>query len=93
LGTNDVANSAADVSLYPNPANDRINVTTKLESLAKIVSYTVTEGTGRIVSHVVHNNVKEETFSIDTKSLVSGTYYLMILADGKNTVRKFVVTR
>lgn len=85
--------SMYDVSIYPNPANDVLNITLKLDEQADEVRYSVFTMTGGVVKQDIRNNVKEDTYSVNTANLAAGTYYLNISVDGVPQVRKFTVIK
>ncbi len=87
------AKSQADVNLFPNPASDKITVSLNLESQSKTVTYSIIDGLGRFVSKEVHNNVQSETFDLNTKSLASGHYFLIINFNDKAIARNFVIAK
>jgi len=81
------------VTLAPNPAKESMQVALTLEQASKTVTYTIIDGLGRFVSKEVHNNVKEETFSLNTSKLASGHYFLVVTTDSKAISRNFVIAK
>ena len=57
------------------------------------VTYTIIDGLGRFVSKETHNNVKNETYVMQTNKLAPGMYYLVVNANGKGLSRKFTIVR
>ncbi len=90
---NPVSKPFANVSLYPNPAKDILNVSITLQQPAKKVSYEIIDGLARFVSKEVHNNVTSEVNPISTSNLAPGNYYLIITADDKIMSKKFTVIK
>ncbi len=86
-------NQFFNIELFPNPANEVLNVSVKLEEKASKVYYTVMDGMGRRISQEVHNNVREERYSVNTDNLAAGNYFLVINADDKTIMRKFSVVK
>jgi hypothetical protein len=82
-----------DVTLFPNPAKDVLNVSLKMESVSSKVWFSVADGMGRTIYHDMKQNMQQGDVQIPTASLASGSYYLIINADKGTTVRKFVVTK
>ena len=81
-----------NVSLYPNPASDFLNVSLTLDQMANSVTYKVIDGLGRAVGKQTHTNVQSEVYSINTAEMHAGTYFLLITADDKHvTAKKFAV--
>jgi len=82
-----------DVTLFPNPAKDVLNVKLKMESVSSKVWFSVADGMGRTVYHDMKQNMQQGDVQVPTANLASGTYYLIINADKGTTVRKFVVAK
>lgn len=82
-----------DVTMYPNPATDVLNVSLKMETASAKVWFSVADGMGRTVYHDMKQNMQQGTVQIPTGNLASGSYYLIINADKGTTVRKFVVAK
>lgn len=86
--------SADNISLFPNPASDYMNVAVNLDHTVPTISYKIIDMHARIISKEVHYNLQNDAFSINTSSLAAGNYYLIITADGMNSqARKFTVVR
>jgi hypothetical protein len=92
VGVNQVK-SFGDLTLYPNPATDHMDVSIGLDHMANSVTYKVIDGLGKTVSITKHENVTQETFSMNTAFMHAGTYYLLISADGTHTSKKFTVIK
>jgi hypothetical protein len=74
----------SDLSVYPNPVTDILNISTS----EHILSVTITDMTGRIV--ITENPLNRNTgFSIDTSSLDQGTYLVTVQGETVSTL-KFV---
>ena len=83
----------ANVSVFPNPAADYVNVSVDLKSTAKKVTYTVINSSAQVVSKVSHDNVQNDKYTFNTSSLPSGNYFMVINADDKVTFKKFTVVK
>ena len=83
----------ADVQLFPVPAKDQLNATVSFSKREPVVTYTIIDGLARFVSKEVHENVLNETYSLNTSKLPSGNYYLIINADGRVMSKKFVIVK
>lgn len=81
------------LSTFPNPATNQLNVAVDFEKTAKKVTYQVIDNLGRYISTDVHNNVKNENFSLNTSALPAGSYYLLVQADNKLMASPFVIVR
>jgi hypothetical protein len=90
---NPIAANNTKVTLFPNPAKDYVQVALSLENVSKKVTYTIIDGLGRFVSKEVHNNVKEENFTINTSKLPAGHYFFVVNTDDKAVSRNFVIAK
>ncbi len=90
---NTAANNTFDISMYPNPASEILNVSVNLENNTGKVYYSIVDGLGRSVKRAVRENVKNDTYSFNVSDLPSGTYYFAVNANDEVTVRKFTVVR
>lgn len=70
------------LSLYPNPATDFIQVQLELEELAAEVSYEITDNAGRLLYTVTQKSIQEGNTTFDVSQLAAGTYQ-MTVKDGK----------
>ncbi len=84
VGTNEISNT--DVSIYPNPTNDMLNII--LDTTNELVKYTVLTIDGKIV---VEGKTTENTIKIDLQNNSNGIYILKI--NGENTNKTFKVIK
>ena len=66
------------ITLFPNPASDRINVSMKSSSSRKRVRYLITGINGTII---LENSVTKNNFDINISSLAKGVYILEMYND------------
>ncbi len=81
-----LSNMTDDINVYPNPANDILNVT--LDRVEGIVEISLTDVLGRIfyTEHkTISSNYKE---TINIGSMPSGVYFLTIENNGQKVVKK-----
>ncbi len=80
------------VNIYPNPANDFININfnSELTSKARIVIYNIL---GETMALIEENNISSETLKIDVSNYPSGIYYLNVQADNKVLYSKISVVK
>ena len=76
-------NSAEHVSVYPNPATDRISVVSDM----RIKSYEIYDITGALLRHAT---VGRNAFTLDLETLPAGTYLLRTTSEGTVQTRRFV---
>ena len=80
--------SAAKPQVFPNPADDKVQVIMPSGTAAKITLYDMA---GRTVSGNI-TDAGNGNYSIDTRSLASGSYNLTIQSDAYVISQKVVVT-
>ena len=73
----------AMMSLYPNPATDKLQV----ESTERIERYEVYDITGALLRR---DAVGHNTFTLDLEGLPAGTYLLKMTSEGTVQTRRFV---
>lgn len=91
---NEVATSNLNMNVFPNPATDKASVSFSLSATTDAV-VSVIDGVGRTVA-VINNgklNAGNHTFDIDTKSLTSGIYSIVINADGGTFTQRLSVVK
>lgn len=93
VGVNNTVKPFGTFNLFPIPASDHMTVSADLENTANSVTYRIMDNHARIIGKEVHNNVRNEQFTINTSLLAPGNYYLLINADGKTTSKKFTVIK
>lgn len=74
--------SDAGISLFPNPASNKINIVVNQDQ--KVISLTVIDMLGKVIL------TKNETKLLDVSSLQKGTYFIKIKTDAGQTVKKFI---
>ena len=86
LGVPEVA-SAASLNIYPNPAKNKITITTGQTGIS---AYTITDGMGRSVGE---GYVSAQLGTIDVSNLATGVYFLSLQSQSQSTTRKFMITQ
>lgn len=88
-----VENTSGTIFVYPNPANNVLNVQFNT-SASKATVIEIMDIAGRVVGTWSFENVAQGQIShIDIGSLTSGTYLLNIKNENGNSVQKLVVTK
>ena len=91
LGTKDIVNNETGIiGLYPNPANNYVNVSMQFLSPVEQVDIQLLNIAGNKLWSQTLNGVKESTTLIDTKSLAAGFYIVKIITDKGTTVRRLI---
>ena len=83
LDVNDVAHTMTDVSVFPNPATNKVNIDLNLVG-ADNVTALIVDLEGKVVAQTsVMMKAGKNQLSLDTQNLVSG-YYNVIIVDSKS---------
>ncbi|MGJ8548319.1 FG-GAP-like repeat-containing protein [Winogradskyella wichelsiae] len=77
-----VDETLVDVSIYPNPVEDQLNIKTSAEVINKIATVFDINGK-RVLSSKLTSN------AIDVSTLTNGVYFLRLESEGKTMKRKF----
>lgn len=93
VGVKEVENKGFDITVYPNPVTDVMNLTLKLDKQADEVQYAVLNSLGATVMQETHRNVTNDTYTVSTAQLAAGTYYVLINVDGEIQAKKFTVIK
>jgi len=87
VGINEISN--VTLKVYPNPANNYLNIVSQNE---KISSYSITDITGRII--LIQKNVSKHSVGISVDQFNSGAYFLKVeTTDGKVRTEKIHIIR
>lgn len=81
--------SEVQLSVYPNPVNEILNVTLP-EQASGNVEVKVFDITGKNLQMSVESDAKQKVISIDTKGLKKGTYVVRVRTGGKLYSQKFI---
>ncbi|MEO9531220.1 MAG: T9SS type A sorting domain-containing protein [Crocinitomicaceae bacterium] len=83
-----------NLSVYPNPANDQVNLSFNLANNEK-VAYFVTDITGKVIYSVSETELQSgaQKFTIDTNNLTDGVYFINLQIGGKNITKKLVIAK
>lgn len=91
-GITEAINEITNFSLFPNPANDKLNVVMDLKNV-RSVQLNVTDITGKVIYSSKETASGKLNHEIKVSEFATGTYIIEVIAD-KQTVRKtFNVTR
>lgn len=93
VGLNDL-NNELGMKMYPNPANDRVNVSYKLSGDAK-VKVTVTDLSGKVVytTQAAEQNAGEQSLEISTANFSNGVYMVKFEANNETSTQKLVIKK
>jgi Secretion system C-terminal sorting domain len=91
VGINSTLNSEDGVKIYPNPANDQVNVELKGLASGDVYSLEILDATGRLISK--EENIQSATKTINTSSLSAGMHYVRIVSGKDARVEKLVINK
>ncbi len=81
----------AQVLVNPNPATDVLRVNLKLEAVSEVVTLTLFDRQGRVVSVQKAQNVQEGQMTLQVQTLPAGTYFLWVRTADGQAMRKVSV--
>ena len=85
LATKEITNSTSDLSIYPNPASNRINI--NLGNNKEIANVTITNILGKVVKTTTMNG---ENTQLSVKELINGVYFVSIETTNKVITKSLV---
>ena len=80
----------AEAKIYPNPANDVLNIDLKFFDNEKM-SYTIMDLSGRLIQIGSLNEIEKSGNTLNTSQLVDGMYLIKFTSDYRNFVKKIQV--
>lgn len=81
-------------NLFPNPANDVLNVQLKTEMQLENVSIEITDLSGRKVLSIEEAELTNNSISVNTSDLAVGSYIINVLDNGKYaSTSRFLIAR
>jgi hypothetical protein len=89
---NDISSDLEETfTVYPNPATEHLNVEFK-QSENKLISILMIDASGRIVKNMDYSSVVgENKIELNLTGIPHGMYYLRIIGDNRNQMKKVVV--
>ena len=93
-GSDEEADNAAKISVYPNPSNDNVYAKIGLDKESKL-DVKIFDATGKFIAQVANGSYAagEQTISFSAKGLALkyGVYFLKISINGNESVKTFVI--
>ncbi len=83
---NNVSKNKTEVSVYPNPANDKLYIKSKSTDIIEKGSYSIVDLYGRIILQNKFNKLEY----IDISSLAEGVYFIRIADENQLSTVKFI---
>ena len=91
LGINEESGIVNDLSLYPNPANNELNVSFSVNS-AENATVEIHDLAGKVTqSHFIKANEGSNLVMMDTSKLASGMYFMKLNVGGSQQTVQFIV--
>lgn len=76
-------------AVFPNPANEQINVDVTLEDISSNVSVDLIDIRGTLLEERTYSNVQNETYQFNTAELAAGTYFIRVRTDNGYNIKQF----
>ncbi len=86
-----IKDEVQNISIYPNPASDYINVVSSFSG--ENMQITVTNMIGKVIDLVTYNNFSAGEYKIDMSEFDAGIYYININADNKVISEKITLIK
>jgi hypothetical protein len=92
---NEIDKVKNNVIVYPNPANDFVNIAYKSTSDGQPVEISVTDMTGKVVyfTKVDNSSVGTNVFGFDTEAFTNGIYVVNVSSNDGNATRKLSIQK
>ncbi|MGI9192470.1 MAG: T9SS type A sorting domain-containing protein, partial [Chitinophagaceae bacterium] len=81
LAINNFDGQNGNISVYPNPATDLINLSMNLNAASSVVSFELVDMTGKVVMTETRKNISTLNRQININGLANGTYLLKVQTD------------
>ncbi len=91
VSTNNLIDPAVDLSIFPNPADDQINVTISGEYDENVTVSLVTLEGKEVYSKVINVNQSVQTYPINTSNMPAGFYIVKASTDRGIALQKVVI--
>ncbi len=93
LGDENEHSSNFEASVYPNPAQNELNVMFNSKSIATY-SITIVDMLGRVVNNISFESIEgENTMKLDLDKFDNGIYFIKIQSKGSNLTQKFTILK
>ncbi len=91
ISTNDVLPVEQKFTVFPNPADQFVNLRTDFATIEKAITVQIKDVSGREVKYMEFNNVGKDQYSINVSDFANGTYLMKIETANGSRTEKFVV--
>jgi hypothetical protein len=81
------------VTLFPNPTTEVINLDLNLNEISETVNVQIIDIQGRILKSESFNNIKDEVITLNVANLAKGNYFLHVQTDEGYRTKNFVVIK
>ncbi len=88
--TKQIKDEEDGINVYPNPANDILNIS--FDNQSRVYSFDIFDSKGKLIQ-TEHYDVKGNDYSIDVSNLSTGMYFIQYNDNGTKKMKSFVVVR
>jgi hypothetical protein len=89
VGMNEL--STSNLSIYPNPANEEVNVT--FEQVAEFMNIELIDATGRVLNNQVSNQMGANLITFNVANLSSGFYTVRLTSSNVSETQKLLIQK
>ena len=95
LKTSNVTIGITSIEVFPNPADDKINVVINFQNSTRQYSAGIVDLLGQKIfaASVINVTGKKMSISFDLKNIASATYYIVVTDEQRNLVKTFKFTK
>ena len=82
-----------ELSIYPNPANDKATISL-LSSSNETINYTLYDAQGKLIEEKVldiHSGINTLEINVHQLQISKGIYFIKLVLEGKSITKKLVV--
>jgi hypothetical protein len=90
VATGDFEDINAEMDIYPNPAEDILNLKLAFDNEIASATYIFTNINGQVLDVVNRKNLKEEIYSYDISRLPAGVYFVTVKTDKGLRTQRFI---
>ncbi|MCP4442379.1 MAG: T9SS type A sorting domain-containing protein [Aureispira sp.] len=82
--------NAGELTVYPNPTNNNINIEVNFEKEVEKLNYLLTDMVGRVLYSEESNNVLTEVKTFDLNNAPAGVYFIVIRSNNGTMTKRFI---
>ena len=91
-GIEDLNQSVTDISLFPNPTSELLNVNFTISESSDVV-FSIVDVMGKVLTSIPEKNfaLGANSFQFNVNTLESGIYFLRIQSEGNQSAKRFII--